>query len=145
MTITVRDIVLVLIPCIVGYGSQLLCGIGKDAGASVLFRPPAWAFGVIWPILFLLFGLSWAVAVREGTNTKLSYFTYGLTSVLLGVWILVYGCAQNKKAATWVLLLAVAASLASFGQGNEISKAMVAPLIAWIIFALLMNTTEVQV
>lgn len=145
MTITVRDVILVLLPAIVGYGSQLICSVGKNAGASVLFRPPGWAFGVIWPILFLLFGLSWAIAIRESSNTTLTYLTYGLTTILLGVWILVYGCAKNKKGAAWVLLLAVAAGLASFGQGTGISKAMIAPLIAWAIFALLMNTTEVQV
>ena len=145
MTITIRDVILVLLPGIVGYGSQLICSVGKNAGASVLFRPPAWAFGVIWPFLFILFGLSWAIAVREGTNVKLTYCLYGLTTILLGAWILVYGCAKNKKASAWILLLAIAAGLASFGQGNGVSKAMLAPLIAWAIFALLMNTTEVQV
>ena len=143
MTVTPLDIVLVLLPAFVGYGSQRLCSVGKNAGSSVLFRPPAWAFGVIWPILFLLFGLSWALAARE-SPTLLTYLTYGLTTTLLGVWIIVYGCAKNKRAAAWVLLLAVAAGLASFGQGTGASKAMIAPLVAWAIFALLMNTTEVQ-
>lgn len=145
MNITVRDVILVLLPGIIGYGSQLICGVGKNAGESVLFRPPAWAFRVIWPILFLLFGFSWAVAIREGSHIKLTYFTYLLTTILLGVWILVYGCAKNKRASSWVLLLAVAGGLACLGQGNGVSRAMIAPLIAWAIFALLMNTTEVQV
>jgi tryptophan-rich sensory protein len=143
MTVTIRDVVLALLPAVVGYGSQLVCSVGKNAGSSVLFRPPAWAFGVIWPILFLLFGLSWVVAVRE-SPTVLTYLTYALTTTLLGVWILVYGCTRNKRAAVWILLLAVAMGLASFGQGTGASKAMIAPLIAWAIFALLMNTTEVQ-
>ena len=65
MTVTPLDIVLVILPAVVGYGSQRLCSVGKNAGSSVLFRPPAWAFGIIWPILFLLFGLSWALAARE--------------------------------------------------------------------------------
>lgn len=143
MTVTPLDIVLVLLPAFVGYGSQRLCSVGKNAGSPVLFRPPAWAFGIIWPILFLLFGLSWAIAARE-SPTLLTYLTYGLTTTLLGVWIIVYGCAKNKKAAAWILLLAVASGLASFGQGTGVSKAMIAPLVAWAIFALLMNTTEVQ-
>lgn len=143
MTVTPLDVVLVLLPAFVGYGSQRLCSVGKNAGSSVLFRPPAWAFGVIWPILFLLFGLSWALAARE-SPTFLTYLTYGLTTTLLGVWIIVYGCAKNKRVAAWVLLLTVAAGLASFGQGTGASKAMIAPLVAWAIFALLMNTTEVQ-
>ena len=144
MTVTIQDIFLVILPAVVCYATQLACGVGKDAGAHVLFRPPAWAFGIIWPILFLLFGISWAIAVRESSNKKLTMSMYALTTILLGVWIVVYGCANNKKGASWVLLLAVAAGLASFGQGKHVSKALISPLIAWVIFALIMNTTEVQ-
>ena len=144
MTITPQDVILFLTPAIVGYGSQLICGVGKDAGKSVLFRPPAWAFGVIWVVLFALFGISWAIAARKSTNYKLVMSTYALTTLLLGVWIIVYGCAKNKKAASWVLLLVIASALASFGQGNDVSKTLISPLIAWALFALLMNTTEVQ-
>ena len=144
MTVTIRDVILVLLPAIVGYGTQIACDVGEKAGDSVLFRPPAWAFGVIWPILFFMFGLSWAVAARVGTNQILTMCMYGLTTLLLGVWIAVYGCAKNKKVAAWVLLLTIAAEIASFGQGNAISKALISPLVAWTLFALIMNTTEVQ-
>jgi tryptophan-rich sensory protein len=89
-------------------------------------------------------GLSWAIAARKSSNKKLAMCTYASTTILLGVWIVVYGCAKNKKAASWVLLLVVAAGLASFGQGNDISRVLIAPLIAWTLFALVMNTTEVQ-
>jgi benzodiazapine receptor len=142
--VTIQDVILVLLPAIVGYGTQLGCSVGKNAGSGVLFRPPAWAFGVIWPLLFLLFGLSWAIAARKSSNKKLAMCTYAFTTILLGIWIVVYGCAKNKKAASWVLLLVVAAGLASFGQGNDISRVLIAPLIAWTLFALVMNTTEVQ-
>jgi len=144
MKVTVRDIILVLIPAMVGYGVRLKCNIGEKAGSTVIFRPPAWVFGVIWPILFLFFGLSWAIAARKSSNKKLAMCMYALTTILLGAWIVVYGCLKNKKASSWVLILAVAAGIASFGQGNEVSKALIAPLIAWTLFALLMNTTEVQ-
>ena len=144
MTITITDVILVLLPAIVGYLSQLICGVGKNAGSKVLFRPPAWAFGVIWPLLFLLFGLSWAVATRNSANKKLAIGMYGLTTLLLGIWILVYGCTKNKKSASWILILVVAGGLAAFGQGNEVSRALLAPLLAWAIFAMIMNTTEVQ-
>jgi benzodiazapine receptor len=144
MTVTIRDVILVLLPAVVGYGTQIACDVGKNAGETVLFRPPSWAFGVIWPILFLMLGISWAIAARVGTNQILTMSVYGLTTLLLGVWIVVYGCAKNKKAAAWVLLLAVAAGIASFGQGNGASKALISPLVVWALFALIMNTTEVQ-
>ena len=142
--ITFRDICLVLLPAIIGYSSQMICSLGKDAGKSVLFRPPSWVFGVVWPILFLLFGLSWAIAARNCTNQILCMTMYALTTLSLGVWIVTYGCAKTKKGSSWVLILTIAACLASFAQGNETSKVLISPLIAWAIFALLMNTTEVQ-
>ena len=57
MTITILDILLVFLPSVIGYGSQYLCNIGKNAGKNVLFRPPSWVFGIVWPVLFLLFGI----------------------------------------------------------------------------------------
>ena len=144
MTITGKDILLVILPTIVGYGTSLLCGMGKNSGSNVKFRPPPWVFGVVWPILFLLLGTSWAIASRNCTNQVMCMSAYGLLTILLGVWILVYGCAKSKKGASWVLILILASGLACFAQGNEVSKVMITPLLAWVLFALIMNTTEVQ-
>jgi len=147
MTITLIDIVLVLLPSIIGYGSQFLCNIGKNSGEKVLFRPPSWVFRVIWPILFLLFGISWAIAARNCDNKYLCIITYCMTALLLGLWIIVYSnkCGNSKKGASWVLLLVIVTELASFSQGNSVSKLLISPLIAWSLFALIMNTTEVQI
>tara|TARA_Y100000389_G_scaffold203017_1_gene250119 strand:- start:31 stop:489 length:459 start_codon:yes stop_codon:yes gene_type:complete len=149
MRIKIVDIILVLLPALVGYGTQAFCNLGKSAGAGVKFRPPAWAFGLIWAILFILFGLSWAIALRSVSKEEkykriLVLVLYGLTTLLLGIWIIVYGCMGNKKAASWVLILVIAAAVASFAQGCVISKTLISPLIAWALFALIMNTTEVQ-
>jgi translocator protein len=144
MSITYQDILLTIMPAIVGYGSQLVCGLGKNSGSNVKFRPPPFVFGIVWPILFILLGISWAIAYRNCLNKVMCMSTYGLLTILLGLWILVYGCAKSKKGASWVLILIVASGLASFAQGNEVSKVMITPLLAWILFALIMNTTEVQ-
>jgi tryptophan-rich sensory protein len=144
MNITYIDVLLVVLPAIVGYSSQMICNLGKNAGSNVKFRPPPWVFGVVWPILFLLFGLSWAIAFRNCNNKILCMSMYLLTTLLLGVWIIVYGCGKSKKGASWILILAIASGLSCFTQGNEVSKIMITPLLAWILFALIMNTTEVQ-
>jgi tryptophan-rich sensory protein len=137
------DIVYACLPAVAGYGASAACEIGSSAGSSVKFRPPAQAFGIIWAILFPLFGISWAVACRE-SNTPTCIISYGGTTAFLALWIYVYGCKKNKKAAVWVLVGAVAFALLCFTQGNTLSKMLVAPLIAWALFALLMNSTEVQ-
>ena len=144
MRVLPQDVILVLLPGVVGYGSQFLCGIGENAGDSVLFRPPAWVFGMVWPILFLLFGISWAVAARACGNQVLCMGSYALLTLSLGAWILVYGCGKSKAGASWILPVSLAAGFACFAQGDEVSKVLLAPLLAWLLFALLMNTTEVQ-
>ena len=55
MKITWKDILFFLIPGVLGYSIQVLCPLRK-AGKDVKFRPPAVAFGIIWAILFILFG-----------------------------------------------------------------------------------------
>jgi tryptophan-rich sensory protein len=144
MNINSQDIILVILPAIIGYGSQLICSIGKNAGSNVKFRPPPWVFGVVWPILYLLLGISWAIAARNCVNKVMCMSIYSLLSILLGLWIIVYGCIKSKKGASWVLLLVLASVFGCFTQGNEVSKVIITPLLAWIIFALIMNTTEVQ-
>ena len=138
------DIVYASIPAIAGYGVSAVCNIGKDAGSSVKFRPPAKAFGIIWAILFPLFGISWAVACRDTANASACVVSYAGATACLALWSYVYGCRKNKKAAAWVLVATVAFLLLCFAQGNYISRMLLSPLIAWALFALLMNTTEVQ-
>lgn len=144
MKITLMDTIYFLLPSIIGYGSSAFCDIGKNAGDTVKFRPPAFVFGIIWPILFILFGLSWAIAMRNSKEKILCASTYGIGVISLGLWTYVYGCKNMKKQASWVILLSFAALLASYAQGTVISKVCLSPLIAWILFALIMNTTEVQ-
>ena len=89
---------LFLIPFVVGYSTSALCTVGKKAGKTVDFRPPSWVFGVVWPILFGMLGVSWILAYRKDPSL-LTLVLYGLTSFSLGLWTVVYGCVGNKKAA----------------------------------------------
>ena len=145
MNIKLQDIIYFLLPAIICYTVTVFCKIGKTAGSNVKFRPPPQVFGIIWPILFVLFGLSWAIAMRNCNNKILCFSTYMLVTISLALWIYIYGCKKSSKGAAWVLILSIAASLMCFAQGNNISKILLAPLIAWCVFAQLMNTTEVQI
>jgi tryptophan-rich sensory protein len=144
MKLEFQDILLILIPSIIGYTAQGFCGIGVDAGSTVKFRPPKEVFGVVWVILYLLFGISWAIANRNYQNKILVNLSYAFTSVFLGLWIVFYACKNDKKVSSWILLACIAFIITAFSQGNYISKMLLSPLIAWLFFALLMNVTEVQ-
>ena len=144
MKVGYEDILYILLPSIIGYGASIFCKTGKDSGSSVKFRPPAYVFGIVWPILFILFGVSWAIAMRNCTNNVLCLISYSLAVLSLATWIFTYSCCNSKKGASWILILTVAFSLMCFSQGNDISRVLLAPLIGWAIFAMMMNVVEVQ-
>ena len=48
-----------------GFGNSWFDGLIKP-----FFMPPGWAFGVVWPILYLLLGLALALVLAEPPSTK---------------------------------------------------------------------------
>ncbi len=140
---TPLEVIYFLLPTTIGYSTSMFCNIGKNAGTIVKFRPPSYVFGIVWFFLFILLGLSWVFAVRTAKLPYLCIITYFLASLSLGLWTYVYGCKKNKKGASWVLILSLATLFASLSQGNDVSKVLLSPLIAWVLFAMIMNTTEV--
>ena len=150
--ITVGDIVYFLTPGLLGYSVSAICDIGKDAGDSVAFRPPAKFFGIIWAFLFVILGISWMLAAKSSLKKQkngcskhvLCVVCYLLFTVSLTIWIIFYGCRNNKKAACWSLTVSIALSIICIIQGTTVSRILISPVIAWCVFALLMNVFEVQ-
>ena len=145
MKITGLDVFFCILPIFYGFIMGFVSGIGKDAGENVKFRPPGWLFSVVWTILFILLGFSWAIASNTSENKILAIVMYSCLVFLLGIWIFVYNGLSKKTAASWILILILAFAFACICLGNQWSKIMIAPLIAWCIFAMIMNTTEIQI
>ena len=135
---TVQDVVYLLTPAMFCYLLSARCPI-RDAGATVAFRPPPWVFAVVWPVLFLLLGFAWMQAMRE-SNTLLTAALFLSITTSLALWISFYGCSGQKKAALWTLVGTLALLLIAFASFS--SRAALAPMIAWIIFAMMMSTSE---
>lgn len=140
------DYVYLIAPMILGYVTSAVCKMDKKSGEIVKFRPDGYIFGIIWPVLYILLGLSWVLATRSSKNIyKVScIISYILLTLLLTSWIAVYSCGKNKKGGAFILLATIALCFICFSQGSTLSKMMISPLIAWCIYALLMNTTEIQ-
>lgn len=136
----------IIIPGLFGFGAASFCNIESDSGEVVRFRPPSWVFSVMWPILYLLLGLSWYTAKQsiKRKNEQLIDVVYFLLVVLLCLWIFIYSCQGNKKEAILVLILCIAVLFMIFALAPLTSKLLICPLIAWIIFATIMNCFEVQ-
>ena len=119
------------------------CKIAKSSGQSVKFRPPPQVFGIVWPILYTLFGISWILA-RLKTNDYRYDILFVVLSVSLSSWIVIYSCLSNKLGGIYSILITLLLLLITIILVPKISKILLIPLLTWIMFALLLNIFEVQ-
>ena len=130
---------------ITGYIASMICTVGKDAGTTVPARPPSWVFGAIWPFLYLSLGIAWVI-LRKQDSYIIDILMY-ITILSLVAWIIVYGCGKNKKNALYIILLVLVVALLLFGYSwsqNKYAGMLITPFLAWILFATMLNFTEVN-
>ena len=132
----------ILIPGLLGFVTAMFCNVKKDSGANVSFRPPAIVFSIVWPILYILLGLSWFYSRKD--NQILSDIFYILLILALCLWIIVYSCKNNKKSGDYILILSIIFAILSYTVSPINSKIMITPLIGWLFFATLLNAFEVK-
>ena len=125
-----------------GYLISMKCKMNQNDGESVKFRPPPEIFSIVWPILYILLGISWIFASRN--QNKYIDILYFLLSSLLAIWIVIYSCYNNKKNAIFILLLILLSISILMIISPTKSKLLLSPLAIWIFYATLLNTTEVQ-
>ena len=152
-----HDWVLLLMPMFAIFTTSSICKIGASAGKNVKFKPPPCVFGPIWFCLTILLGLSWVYSVnsvqqqgpllfRATASMELTaiYAIYTLLVVSLMLWIILYGCGSDSLKALRTFIPTLMFCFMAQSTGSYISKILIAPLTAWIIFALLMATQEYQ-
>jgi tryptophan-rich sensory protein len=113
-----------------------------SSGVVVSIRPPPVVFSIVWPILYIMLGLSWFFSRK--IKTLLTDIFYGSLVLLLSLWIIIYSCENNKLVAVYILILSIVFSLLSYTVGDLTSKLLIVPLIGWLLFATLLNVFEVQ-
>jgi tryptophan-rich sensory protein len=116
------------------------------SGWYAQLRKPSWApppgvFGPVWTVLYLMMGLAaWGVWQRAGWTRALIPWTVQL--VLNAAWTpIFFGLRQPGWAFAdiVVLWLAIAATIAAFARVKVWTAWMMAPYLAWVTFAALLN------
>lgn len=137
-----------LIVLALGVASGSLTESGPNSWYAALDKPaltpPGWAFGVVWPILYLLIGsaagLIWAAP--ESPLRRRALFWFAVQFALNLAWTPVYfGLHQIALALGIVLALNVAAITATVRMGAVRSLAawLMVPYLVWIAFAAVLN------
>ena len=128
-------------PMIAGYLVSLKCKMSKS-GNNIKFRPPGYVFGIVWPILYILLGLSWINS--EYKKDKIIDGLYFGLSTLLALWIVIYSCYKSKKGALFIMMLSILAIVFLMILVPKKSKLYLAPMLVWLCYALLLSTSDIQ-
>ena len=132
------------IPIITGYLMSYFCPMNKNDGVTINARPPAYIFGIVWPVLYLLLGYSW-VMLQNNKNTDL---LFGINTFLGMLWLYTYACNENKKLALYILLAMILTSLYLIFYSFQINPTItyfIAPYTVWLLFALILNFKLVNI
>lgn len=109
------------------------------------FSPPNWVFGPVWTILYTLMGVAAAYVWRE--RTRLTHAARGMRwwwiqLALNALWSPVFFGLQRMDIALGIIILmwlAIAATIIEFKRVNVWCALALAPYLAWVSFATLLN------
>ncbi len=125
------------LPGILGFTSSYFCPVGDESGKYLPQRPPAYAFGLIWPVLYLLTGYSLSI-----TKSNLIKKLFAAQIVLLTMWPVVFSsnCLNNHKAAMFLIALIIATTIAIMAlHDRKVGVILLVPLLAWLFVAFMLN------
>ncbi|MDQ7840848.1 MAG: TspO/MBR family protein [bacterium] len=130
--------------------TALAAGIGGVASARApefyqalvkpSWAPPAWVFGPVWTLLYLLMALAaWMVVRASGWRAaRLPLVLYGLQLLVNALWTWLFFAWRSGSAAVLditVLWILVAAALWTFWRVRPLAGALLVPYLAWVSFA----------
>lgn len=123
-------------PIISGYVLSALCPMKKNEGKELPQRPPAYVFGIVWPILYMLVGYSW----MKSKNDSKTDVMHGVLTFFLCLWIVSFSCAKNKTNGLYILscVIAITVCLMCLHQDRSL-KIVLTPLLAWTNLAMHFN------
>tara|TARA_B110000037_G_scaffold218996_1_gene283202 strand:+ start:761 stop:1225 length:465 start_codon:yes stop_codon:yes gene_type:complete len=119
------------------------CRTMGNSGKIVKFRPPGYIFGIVWPILYILFGLSWVISHKDIKSIWIDII-YIISSLSIVSWIIFYSCLSLRKIGPFVILLSICFIIIIMNIVKLKGRLLLVPLLSWLLYALLMNTAEIQ-
>lgn len=141
-----RYVALILFLVLVLGGRLALGGLTVPGGwyaglAKPSFNPPAWLFGPVWTVLYVLIAIAgWRVWQRDRTGWPMKLWWAQMALNFL--WTPVFFGAHQLGLALVVILLMLAAILAFIAAAWRLDRGaawLFVPYAAWVAFASLLN------
>ena len=133
---------------LVGILSSLFSGNQGEVYKSLNlppYSPPAWLFGVVWPILYILMGIAAYliyITPAKPEDKRKALITYGAQLMVNFSWSIIFFRLQEYGMAVIVLgllLLLVTMTLMFFYDLAKISALLLIPYYLWLLFAYYLN------
>jgi benzodiazapine receptor len=111
------------------------------------FTPPDWTFGVVWPILYVMMGISAFLIWNMGfdkTEVKVALGIFGLQLILNGLWTPIFfglhliGLALVEIIMMWAVILL---TIIYFWKVSKPAALLLLPYIFWVSFAIVLNAS----
>lgn len=111
------------------------------------FTPPDWTFGVVWPILYVMMGISAFLIWNKGLDkreVKLALVIFGLQLILNGLWTSIFfglhliGLALVEIVIMWAAILL---TIFVFWRVSKTAALLLLPYILWVSFAIILNAS----
>lgn len=134
--------ILLVAPIILGVGSGYFVSRKKIPKVKSYLNPPAWLFGIVWPILYLLLGYSsyliWNTATISMTSKQFYLFLYALQVILVMTWWPYFVNYPNKLFSTATLILLTVFAIVVtilFYNVKAVAGYCLVPYVVWLSFA----------
>lgn len=150
--ITIKDFIGAAVSILIAWGIGLLSALlaGDIQGKYLMMEPaplspPGWLFGIVWPILYTLMGISAYLIFRSniGKNIKKIALTLYFVQLILNfIWSIVFFGGNMLWVAFIIIILLDIAVITCIVYYQKISKAasiLLIPYIIWILFASYLN------
>lgn len=117
---------------------------------SKRLQPPGWVFSIVWPILYVLMGLAFALVATSYPNTpwkQAALVAFALQLVVNIAWypvLTVYANIAVSRALSWLLLMLATIATLAFAQVDVRAAVLMVPYVAWLCFATYLSMNFVK-
>jgi len=109
------------------------------------FNPPAWIFGPVWSLLFILMGYALYLVWNKGLKKKGvtdAVAIFGVQLILNVVWSYLFFGLRNPSLALFEIIVlwgAILATTLKFGKIDRSAAYLLIPYLLWVGFASYLN------
>ena len=134
----------ILIPVIIGgmVGIIISSSIDYNSLERPFLSPPSIAFPIVWTILYILMGISFAILESNQLTDKKTNLLYYTQLGFNALWSIIFFLQKWRLFAfIWIIILAILIifMILNFYRKNKIAGLLQVPYLLWVLFASYLN------